>query len=73
MSEGNIDLLEGLGVTLAWAWTMRYAAIWLPEDCIMVLDASLDRRDLDDAIDELLPDVRRHALPSRVPRSWSAA
>lgn len=66
----SIALLEGLGVTLAWAKNMEYAALWLPDYCVMVLDEGRDRRRLDEAIEDLMPSVRRTALPSHLPRSW---
>lgn len=69
----SIALLEGLGVTLAWANEMEYAALWLPDYCVMVLDASRGGQELSDAVDDLMPSVRRRALPSRLPRSWSVA
>jgi hypothetical protein len=69
-----LDLLTWLNVTIAWAASeMRYAAIWFPDDCLMVLDATRSHCDLRCAIDELMPDVRLRALPSHPPPSWRRA
>lgn len=56
-----ITTLEGLGVEIAWVRRMPYPAIWLPADCVIVLNASRKRVDINAAIEGLLPEIRQHA------------
>ena len=70
MTAIGVRLLGGLGVTVARARGMSYAAIWLPDDCIMILDADRDDDELDDG--DRLPDAVRPGatVPEAVPADW---
>jgi hypothetical protein len=70
MTAAGVELLEGFGVTVAWAPSMTYAALWVPDYCVMVVDASRDRFGLNEAIEGLMPSVRRRMLPEAVPADW---
>lgn len=52
--------LAHLGVFLAWADSMKHAAIWVTCGQVMILNRQCSRGELAEAILELMPSVRRH-------------
>lgn len=56
--------LENLGVVLGWARTMPDAAVWFPEDCILLLNASEPREALMTAVRRMLPTIRAELAES---------
>lgn len=67
MREGRDALAEvsRLGVVLGWARTMPDAAVWFPEDRILLLNASEPRARLCSAVERMLPTLRREARADR--------
>ena len=49
---------ESMGVGVAWIRDMPYNVLWLPDERIAVLNASVSRCRLGEALQEFLPEMR---------------
>ncbi len=55
--EDPIALVAWLGITIAWADSLSDAALWFPDERLMVLDAGRGRDVVRRAVQSLLRDV----------------
>lgn len=61
MDVGAIATLRELGVQIAWIPRMEHTALYLPQDCILILNASHTRDEINAAVEEILPEARQLA------------
>lgn len=59
MVRDAITELSEVGVTIGWVPAMRYPALWIEDDCVLILSADRSRDELCDAVRPLLPAARR--------------
>lgn len=57
MITDPIEILLDLGITVAWAREMRWRALWLPDEKVVVLNASIPRQELAAEVRRLLPSL----------------
>jgi hypothetical protein len=56
--EDLLNQLSEMGVVVAWVADMAWSALWLPHECVMVLNASEGRDSLAREVIEFLGDDR---------------
>lgn len=59
MVRDAIDDLSDLGVVVGWVPAMRYPALWIEEDSVIVLSADRRREELCQAVRPVLAELRR--------------